>query len=215
MQTDDMLREIKQLKTIFNDMKNYIVDIQNNLNDENPKEAILEKETQKVQKIATEKSKEFDALNTRIEGLFKQISQYANTLKGILIDTKTLKSAFEGESEQAKTRIKSYEAEAIEQIKQEQRKFEDGAVATEKELSAQAETILEKMQAAYERLESLIAKRTDELERSFAKQQKVLDAIENNKQDIRKKLGVNKWMITINATLLVLMVIVLFIIVFH
>ena len=198
MQTEDMLKEIKQLRTIFNDMKRYIVDIQENLEYSQPK--------------GGNSSEAFDTLKSRTEQEFQKISQYADTLKGILEDTQSLKSAFLAESEQAKKSIKSCEHDSIEQIRQATQHFKESADVTKKELSEQTQANLEKMQAAFEQLESLIAKKTEEFKKTAEKQQRqVLEIVEDNKQDLKKKRSENKWMITLNVTIMVFTLIVLFI----
>jgi len=201
MQTDDMLREIKQLKTIFNDMKRYIVEIQENLDNNQTKSG--------------NSSEAFTGLNSQAEQTVQQISQYADTLKEILEDTQSLKSVFLAEAEQAKTRIKSCERDSIEQIRLSMQQLQDSIDSSKKELSERTQTYLEKMQAAYEQLENLIAKKTEEFKKTAEKQQRqVLEIVEDNKRAIKKKLGVNKWMITINIIMMVFTLSVLFIVLF-
>jgi|GEM_PF-6148345 len=201
MQTDDMLREIKQLRTIFNDMKCYIIEIQQNLGNDQTK--------------GGNSSEAFTGLNSPAEQTFQQISQYADTLKEILEDTQSLNLAFSAEAEQAKKRIKSCEHDSIEQIRLSMQQFQDSADTSKKELSEQMQTYLEKIQASFEQLESQIAKKTEEFKKTAEKQQRqVLETVEANKRDIKKKLSVNKWMITLNVIMMVFTLSVLFIVLF-
>jgi len=201
MQTDDMLKEIKQLRTIFNDMKRYIIEIQENMDNNQTK--------------GGNSTEAFTRLNSPAEQTFQQISQYADTLKEILEDTQSLKSAFSAESEQAKKRIKSCEHDSIKQIRLSLQQFEDSADTSKKELSEQTQTYIEKIQASFEQLESHIAKKTEEFKKTAEKQQwQVLEIVEANKRDIKKKLSVNKRMITLNVIMMVFTLSVLFIVLF-
>jgi len=193
-----MLKEIKQLRTIFNDMKRYIIEIQENI-DNNQTEG-------------GDSSEAFDTLKSRIEQELQKISQYADTLKEILEDTRSLKSAFSAESEHAKKSIKSCENDSIEQIRLSIQQFQDSADTSKKELSEQTQANLGEIQATYKQLESQMAAKTEEFKKTAEKQQRqFLEIIEDNKQDLKKKRSENKWMITLNVTIMVFTLIVLFI----